>query len=105
MKQSQARPSTYTVTDPRSPEEQTVAAELSTRLARLKAEHQNSTAHAAQQADQVATSQDDANAVAAAVSEQHPKPVKQKKARTPKVSIAGTSYATHSTLICVSVLC
>lgn len=90
MKQSQARPSTYTVTDPRSPEEQSSAAELSSRLARLKAEHQDSAAHAARQAGQASSSQENATAAADSVSEQQQKPLKQKKPRTPKVSIAGT---------------
>ena len=90
MKQSQAKPSTYTVTDPRSPEEQGSAAELSSRLARLRAEHQDSAAHAARQANQASTSQENAAAAADSVSEQQQKPLKQKKPRTPKVSTAGT---------------
>ena len=80
MKQSQARPGTYTVTDTRSPEEQSSAAELSSRLARLRAEHQGSAAQAAQQTTQDSAGREDEKAP-----EQVQQPVKQKKPRMPKV--------------------
>ena len=45
------------LTDPRSPEEQAAAAELSSRLAKLRAEHQGSAAKAALDLDQAADGQ------------------------------------------------
>lgn len=82
LKQSQARPGTYTVTDPRTPEEQAAAAELSSRLAKLRTEQQSSASQAELQEQQASVSK---AAGDTAAEEEVPKPVKQKKPRTPKV--------------------
>ena len=53
-KQREAQPSSFTLPDQRSAEEQAAAAQLSSRLAKLRAEHQGSAAKAALQLGQAA---------------------------------------------------